>query len=222
MLSFMEQPNPTTREEIAAVASHHGNTETALNVVGQMHLRTDDPLMLARDARSELQAARAVVALEAEISLGTRPEDWYTPVDRAIASLLVRFPLRPRTRRLSRPAASQPGSARDAEKNLRCAIVRSGAGLDVAASHSGPRSSAPCLRPWLPASRSSCGIADIIRGTRWSLASSYARRLPAGRRRSTTAAVIAAIGRDSPAGSRSRPPRPPVLPRAPRAPRWPR
>ena len=34
----------------------------------------------------------ALAALEAEITLGTRPEDWYTHADRAIASLLIRFP----------------------------------------------------------------------------------------------------------------------------------
>jgi hypothetical protein len=56
-------------------------------------MRIDDPISLARTCRTARQAARAMAALEAEISLADgRPEAWYLDADRAIDSLRQRFP----------------------------------------------------------------------------------------------------------------------------------
>jgi hypothetical protein len=56
-------------------------------------MRIDDPISLARSCRTARQAARAMVALEAETSLADdRPEAWYLDADRAIDSLRQRFP----------------------------------------------------------------------------------------------------------------------------------
>jgi hypothetical protein len=52
----------------------------------------DDPLTLARSARTETAAARALAAIEAEISLGARPESWYDQADEALAVLHERHP----------------------------------------------------------------------------------------------------------------------------------
>jgi hypothetical protein len=55
-------------------------------------MKIDDPVDLANAARTELQAARALAALEAEISLGDRPESWYHQADEALARLHARWP----------------------------------------------------------------------------------------------------------------------------------
>jgi len=56
-------------------------------------MKIDDPITLARSCRTAHQAARAMAALEAEISLADRrSEDWYLEADCAIDYLRQRFP----------------------------------------------------------------------------------------------------------------------------------
>jgi len=55
-------------------------------------MRVDDPAAYATNVTTPQQAARAAAALEAEVSLGARPESWYGAADDALADLLRRFP----------------------------------------------------------------------------------------------------------------------------------
>lgn len=51
-----------------------------------------NPLAYARGATTELAAARVLAAIEAEVSLGERPEGWYATADEALAHLHARWP----------------------------------------------------------------------------------------------------------------------------------
>lgn len=55
-------------------------------------MNIDDPESFARSCRTDLQAARALATIEAEISWGSRPQEWHHEADTAVASLLTRFP----------------------------------------------------------------------------------------------------------------------------------
>jgi hypothetical protein len=89
----------------------------------------DSPLALASSCRTERQAARAAAALEAEISLGERSEDWYDLADEALDDLHRRFPgfTRLDSYRLPRPLA--PAARRELDKPSR----RRHRGLELAA-----------------------------------------------------------------------------------------
>jgi hypothetical protein len=55
-------------------------------------MKIDSPLTLSSSCRTARQAARAAAALEVEISLGERSEDWYDLADEALEELHQRFP----------------------------------------------------------------------------------------------------------------------------------
>lgn len=55
-------------------------------------MRIDDPRTYARQCRTSRSAATAAVAIETEISLGDRPQDWYDEAEDALAYLRDEHP----------------------------------------------------------------------------------------------------------------------------------
>jgi len=55
-------------------------------------LKVDHPTDPTAGVRTELRSAPALVAIEAEISWGSRPEEWHQEADAAMSRVLVQYP----------------------------------------------------------------------------------------------------------------------------------